>query len=367
MGFVGKFKDAVEDAKQIRVWSKFKLLELEKNKSLYIKAVGELKNKKNIPYLIKMLKDKEEDTKTRINVTYMLRGMKEKIVFDTLKEIAKDEKEVIRVRSAAIRVLSYFGEAGIDFLVGLLEDNNGQIKIDAAICCGLAKQREAIPVLLDAFELDLLNKRILRKAIDAFLVASKGEELDFERIKELIKDPKYSPLAIAFCDRSEYMQMIVAREIRNKQQDRNERISMIYYLVNTKDSRLISALIEILKDEQEDLGVRKHATNVLCSIGIHAFEDIAEEYLNCEDAITFDYLCEILEEIGEECVPKFLDILGDRYRPAEHRMRAVGILTFLGDEKTAEKMREILKYEEDEDVRELLEEAICIIYGGLEQ
>lgn len=322
--------------------------------------------KSTVPLLIETLKS--EDSFVRVKTARTLGEIRDKRAIPGLARILEDRQEYLDIRSQAAEAIGNIGsKTAIPPLVKVLENKHECLEIRTSVseALGEIRNRAATPALLK-----IIHNR------------DEYSDVRCSAIEAIVK----------IGDREAVPDLIVCLE------DKKIQVSLVRALGEMKDRRAVPVLMEILKEKPKDYytkesGARRDAAAALGKIGDRQAVPVLIEALKDKDDYVRWYAAEALGRIGDErAVPaliKAYDIAGKEPpeqsipsyavtealkrtgKPAipylikalkskneNTRIVAAEVLEEVGDETTIPVLEEALKREHNAWVRDVMTDVL---------
>ena len=307
-----------------------------------------------VPYLIEVLKNKNESWELRDRMASALGKIGDKRAVPELIEILNDEDENEWLRKGVAHALLKIGFEKVP------EEKRVESKVKALLILERVDEivgigKDAAPYLIDGLETGGYFQRMdvayallkigFEKVPEEKRLESKVKALlILERVDEIVE---IGEPAVDY--------LIKALEDRNK----GVRGRAAVALGGIGDKRAVPELIERFKDENEDMGVRVSAAEALGKIKDEGAVPELIKGLKNEKLEIRKIAAEVLMEIGEPAVPYLIEVLKNKDENWYLRRVAAEVLGGIGDKRAVPELIERFKDEnEDMDVRVSAAEAL---------
>ena len=258
-----------------------------------------------------------------------------KRLIQVLESIAANESDM-NVKKAAITVIGdNKSESSAHALIKALDDSSEDIKIAACYAIGKIKADSARPKLVELF-----NKQNLK-------VDSNYTEALISTLTDL-KAPDILDAAVTAVKSRETTKIIKER--------------LLIYIGQTGSAAQKDVLLELYKDDDEDVSIRSFAIRAISRLKLKDVSDDIKATIKEIDSYSFSkkkrfhdlhmYSVAALVELGDtDSIPLLMDSL--RSDNATTRLRAVNLIKDFNDERTID----ILKYKMENDPNQRVRDA----------
>jgi HEAT repeat protein len=322
------------------------------------KALGQIGNKKAVPALIKTLKDKNEDV--REEAATALGEIKDPIAIPALIKAMKDGRYV---HSRIAWALFKIGKPAVPALIKALKDKSGYVRGEAAWVLGKLKDKRALPALIKAMKDK--NKDVRQKAAEA--LGKIGDKRASASLVNALRDKaiwvrhEAADALIEIKDKGAIPAL--TRLFKDKKPANNEvRYLVIRVLGWIEDKRVVPTLVEALGDRRpaNQSAAAAGLARINDKEGIFALNKALKRqyYIHINDYLDLPGVIKAIATLGNVAVPGLIGILKRDYSNPQVRWMTASALGRIKDPRALPVLRQVVKTDSSETVREYAQMAI---------